>query len=149
MSKKYKYGLLLLGFVFLALLFELLKNTFTKLGDFRGYVLVGNFVLDKVNIYTDAKINTWPPFFSIVSVPIALPDNFNRYLVRFLWLSGSLLDTWKIIDYRTRLSFGAKAYHLSEFIFCQPAMYNCKIQSSMMLNEQNYHWNECILIVYY
>lgn len=106
MSRRYKLNLILFSVVAISILVELFRHTFTSLGDFRGYVLVGNLLLDGENIYSDPKINTWPPFFSIVSVPIALIDNFNRYLVRFLWLVGSLLAMFQIMNYSTQ--FGIK-----------------------------------------
>ncbi len=48
--------------------------TWTKRhGDVDGYILVGRLVLDGGHIYLDAPtINTWPPFFSLVSVPFAV-----------------------------------------------------------------------------
>ncbi len=106
MSKKYKISLSLFAIFLLAILVELLRSTFSKSGDFIGYVLVGNYVLDGENIYTDSLINTWPPFFSIVSVPIAIIDNFSQEIVRFLWLSGSLIAMYGIINYLTLLTTG-------------------------------------------
>lgn len=59
--------------------------SFKNNGDFIGYVESGNLLLKGKNIY-ESMFNTWPPAFSILSVPLALIDQFNFYLVRFLWM---------------------------------------------------------------
>ena len=104
MNRKYKFSLVLFGIVLFAVIFELFRHTFTSPGDFRIYVDAGNLVLNGDNIYTDPLLNTWPPFFSVVSVPIAIFDNFNKYLVRFFWLTGILIAMFQIMNYSTKLS---------------------------------------------
>ena len=47
--------------------------------------------MDGVNIYTDPLINTWPPFYALLCVPIAILDNFNPNLTRFIWLVCTVL----------------------------------------------------------
>ncbi len=108
MKHSHKISVIILSLIVLALVFEIARDTFTKGGDFIGYVLVGNQVLDGENIYTDPVINTWPPFFSIVSVPIALMDNFNKNLVRFLWLIISVLAIYNITGIFSRMSINRK-----------------------------------------
>lgn len=54
-------------------------------GDFIGYVNAGNLVLSQGNIYSDV-FNTWPPVFSIISVPLAIVNNFSFIFVRLLWM---------------------------------------------------------------
>ena len=106
MNKIHKIKLVILALLCLVLMYELFRDTFAKLGDFQGYVEAGNLVIEAQNIYTNPEINTWPPFFSIVSVPLALIDSLSRYLVRFIWLAGSLIAMFFIMSYTTKLSVG-------------------------------------------
>jgi glycosyl transferase family 87 len=57
-------------------------------GDFAGYLIVGDLVLAGRHIYADAPphINTWPPFFSLLCVPLALLAAPTPYLARGVWL---------------------------------------------------------------
>ena len=56
-------------------------------GDFAGYVLVGDLVLQGRHIYFDSQgANTWPPFFSLVCVPLALLAAATPYVARGFWL---------------------------------------------------------------
>ncbi|MEM9548972.1 MAG: glycosyltransferase family 87 protein, partial [Bacteroidota bacterium] len=96
-------SLVLLGFLVFGLSFEIIRDALTKGGDFEGYVLVGNLVLQGENIYSNPLINTWPPFFSISSVIIALIDNFNSQLSRFIWLTLSLLAMIRVIQITTKM----------------------------------------------
>ncbi|NBC83922.1 MAG: DUF2029 domain-containing protein [Bacteroidetes bacterium] len=101
--KHYQLSLALLGLVILVIIYAVIRNTLVVEGDFIGYVLVGNHVLHGTDIYQNAMINTWPPLFSIVSVPVAIIDNISPYLSRFLWLAASVWAMFKIIDLTTRL----------------------------------------------
>lgn len=57
-------------------------------GDFEGYLIAGDLVLAGRHIYLDAPagVNTWPPFFSLLSVPLALLATPTPYLARGFWL---------------------------------------------------------------
>jgi Glycosyltransferase family 87 len=57
-------------------------------GDFRGYLFVGDLVLKGKHIYRDSPplLNTWPPFFSVASVPLALMARPTPYLARGSWI---------------------------------------------------------------
>ena len=57
-------------------------------GDFRGYLLVGELVLSGGHIYWDAPpgINTWPPVFSLLCVPLTLLAKPSVYLARGVWI---------------------------------------------------------------
>lgn len=73
---------------FYALLLALLGYASAKIthnGDFIGYVNVGNHVIHGTNIYDD-MFNTWPPVFSILSVPLAFLDSISFVGVRIIWL---------------------------------------------------------------
>jgi hypothetical protein len=76
-------------------------------GDFAGYLLVGNLVLEGRHIYLDAppRINTWPPFFSLLCVPLALLAMPTPYLARGVWLllNAGLLVV--ILDLLARLVY--------------------------------------------
>ena len=57
-------------------------------GDFAGYLTVGELALAGRHIYHDAppSMNTWPPFFSLWCVPLALLARPTPYLARGCWL---------------------------------------------------------------
>jgi hypothetical protein len=74
--------------IFYALLLALLGYASAKIthnGDFVGYVNVGNHVINGTDIYDDI-FNTWPPVFSILSVPLAMLDSISFVGVRIIWL---------------------------------------------------------------
>lgn len=96
--KNYKVRLIILIIILLGLVFEIFKNSL-KEGDFVGYAEVGNLVIKGEYLYKNPYINTWPPFFSIACVPIAVADNFNNYLIRFIWLVLTIVALF----YSTRL----------------------------------------------
>ncbi len=60
-------------------------------GDFSGYVLVGELALQGRHIYADAPpgISTWPPFFSLLCVPLALFNRLSPTAARATWLALS------------------------------------------------------------
>jgi Glycosyltransferase family 87 len=84
MLQKERTKNIILGILLLALLFELVRSCF-RAGDFIGYINAGNLTLSGQNIYSD-YLNTWPPFFSVFSVPLALIDRIHPVLIRTLWL---------------------------------------------------------------
>ncbi|MDF1695485.1 MAG: glycosyltransferase family 87 protein [Saprospiraceae bacterium] len=112
MKKNSTFKLILLVLLFIALAFEVIRDALAKNGDFAGYVLTGNLVLDGENIYSDALINTWPPFFALVSVPIAIFDNFNLYICRFTWLSLTVLAMFFVVQFVVRMALN-KNLHFS------------------------------------
>lgn len=90
-------------------------------GDFAGYVAVGNLVLAGRHIYLEAPpgVNTWPPFFSLLCVPLALVARPTPYLARGLFILlnvGLLLLVLRLIArlvYDRELSLGAETAGLS------------------------------------
>ncbi|MFT4521987.1 MAG: hypothetical protein ACI8ZN_000926 [Bacteroidia bacterium] len=80
----------------LAFVFELIRDS-QRDGDFIGYVHAGQAVLSSTNIYAD-YLNTWPPFFSIFSVPLTLAHNFSPILIRIIWLLGIMVAWYWIIN---------------------------------------------------
>lgn len=107
-KKEFRVSLVLFSILMLGLAYELFRDTFFKTGDFTGYALVGNLVMDGEFIYNQPKINTWPPFFSLVCVPIAILDNFNYYFVRFIWLLGSTIALYYTLSITVQLAFNRK-----------------------------------------
>ena len=76
-------------------------------GDFKGYLEVGNLVLAGENIYT-TKANTWPPFFSVFCVPLALLAKLSPYVARGLWLLLSFLSYVLIMKYIAKIIYDKK-----------------------------------------
>jgi len=97
-------GLLLLAFV--ASFFVYARRP----GDFAGYVAAGEAVLDGRDIYLDTPpgTNTWPPFFSFVSVPLALLDRMSPYLVRCIWVVLIWASLAWSLDLIARLVYGKR-----------------------------------------
>lgn len=85
-----RQGLCVLLLIYL--LFELIHSPFGE-GDLVGYVISGNLVLRGENIYNH-YLNTWPPVFSVVSVPLSFLDSISPYGLRFIWLSLSIAAFW-------------------------------------------------------
>src|SRR5215475_9406159 len=53
-------------------------------GDFMGYVAAGKAILANKDIYRDTPpgVNNWPPFFSLLCVPLAPLDGLSPYVAR-------------------------------------------------------------------
>jgi Glycosyltransferase family 87 len=89
--------------------------------DFDGYLLVGDLVLHGRHIYADAPagINTWPPFFSLLCVPLALVGDVSRPLARAIWIVLNyglllvVLDLLARLLYRRPLGLHGSAARLS------------------------------------
>ncbi|HAW18867.1 MAG TPA: hypothetical protein DCX14_01675, partial [Flavobacteriales bacterium] len=92
--------LILIGII---LLYEVVRNSMRD-GDFVGYVLAGNDVLNGQYLY-GSYLNTWPPLFSIFSVVLALGDKFSPFFIRFIWLSGSVISIYFIVAETVKLIF--------------------------------------------
>lgn len=60
---------------------------------FSSYLDVGNAVLSGSDPYA-LVANTWPPFFALESVPLALVGRLSPHLALFLWQVLGLLATW-------------------------------------------------------
>jgi len=76
-------------------------------GDFAGYVLVGDLVLADHDIYRDSPpgLNTWPPFFSLLCVPLALLARPSPYLARGVWLALNFVLLWVALKSLARLVY--------------------------------------------
>src|SRR5574337_105859 len=76
-------------------------------GDFAGYVTVGELVLAGKHIYRDAPpgLNTWPPFFSLLCVPLALLARPTPLLARAVWLLLNFALLWMTLRLLARLIY--------------------------------------------
>jgi alpha-1,2-mannosyltransferase len=79
-----------------------------RLEDFDGYLLVGDLVLAGRHVYTDLPphINTWPPFFSLLCVPLALLAAPTPYLARGVWLVLNAVLLGVVLRLLGRLVYG-------------------------------------------
>ena len=82
---------------------EILRDIFRE-GDFGGYISAGKLAWNNLPIYSDFR-NTWPPFFSIVCIPLYWLNELSFVGLRFIWLiaivwSNLLIFKW-IISYFT------------------------------------------------
>lgn len=77
-------------------------------GDFDGDLVVGNLVLTGRHIYFDAArgLNTWPPFFSLLCVPLVLLAAPTPYLARGFWLLLNLALLVLVLRLIARLVYG-------------------------------------------
>jgi hypothetical protein len=84
-------------------------------GDFAGYLLVGDLALAGRHIYHDAPpgISTWPPFFSLVCVPLALLARVSLVLTRVLWLAINAVALVAVMRLALRLVYGESAPSLT------------------------------------
>lgn len=78
-----------------------------RTGDFAGYLLVGRAVLGGADIYraTPPGINTWPPFFSLICVPLALVARLSVYLATSLWLLLNYATLLVVLDLLARILY--------------------------------------------
>jgi hypothetical protein len=76
----------------LALVFELIRDS-QRIGDFNGYLIAGNNALAHKDIYSNDG-NTWPPFFTVFAIPLALGANINIVAMRLVWLIGSIVAAY-------------------------------------------------------
>jgi alpha-1,2-mannosyltransferase len=77
-------------------------------GDLVNYIFVGELVLSGSHIYKDSPpgLNTWPPLFSVLSVPLALLARPSVYLARGVWLVLNLGVLWLVLRLIARLVYG-------------------------------------------
>lgn len=67
-------------------------------GDFAGYLTVGEHILRGQHPYRSAAaFNTWPPFFNLICVPLALLARPSAYLARGLWFILNFACVWWIL----------------------------------------------------
>lgn len=76
-------------------------------GDFAGYLFVGDLVLSGRHIYLDAPVgmNTWPPFFSLFCVPLAVLAAPTPYLARGVWVLLNFACLWLVLRWLARLVY--------------------------------------------
>lgn len=77
--------------------------------DFRGYLAVGRGVLSGGDIYAvipHTNINTWPPFFSLLCVPLALLAIASPVLASSLWILLNYAALLVILRLLAKLIYG-------------------------------------------
>ena len=81
-----------------------------RTGDFAGYLLVGDLVLDggHVYVYAPACVNTWPPLFSLGCSPLALIARLSPTLARGLWVVLNYAAVLLLLDVLARLVYGKR-----------------------------------------
>ena len=114
-----------------------------RAGDFQGYINAGQLVLNGDYIYSD-YLNTWPPLFSIFSIPLTLIHNISPPLVRILWQAGSLIAMWYVVSISVRaitrksLSFylNPGELHFRELLVTIPVLLSLRYIMDNMANLQ-------------
>jgi Glycosyltransferase family 87 len=78
--------------------------------DFAGYAAVGQAFFDGRDIYLDTPVgtNTWPPFFSLTTVPLGLLDRESPYLARIVWVALTWASIFWALDLIARLIYGKR-----------------------------------------
>ena len=81
-----------------------------RTGDFAGYLLVGDLVLDGGHAYAEAPagVNTWPPLFSLLCAPLALVARLSPSLARGLWVILNYAAVLLLLDLLARLVYGRR-----------------------------------------
>lgn len=68
---------------------EVLRDIFRE-GDFGGYISAGKLAWNNLPIYSDYR-NTWPPFFSIICIPLYWLNELSYTGLRLVWLIGIIV----------------------------------------------------------
>lgn len=68
---------------------EVLRDIFRE-GDFGGYISAGKLAWNNSPIYSDYR-NTWPPFFSIICIPLYWLNELSFIGLRLVWLIGIIV----------------------------------------------------------
>src|SRR5690242_11606143 len=63
---------------------------------FSSYLDVGDAVLSGTDPYS-ITVNTWPPFFAVEAVPLALVGRISPHLALLLWQLLGLVATWGVV----------------------------------------------------
>jgi len=105
---RWKGTLVLSGMALLAIV--LFFSYVRRPGDFIGYAAAGNAVLTGADIYNDTPpgLNNWPPFFSLLCVPLALMDRVSPYFARGFWIILNYGVLLLILDMVSRLVYGRR-----------------------------------------
>ncbi len=80
----------ILSILALILIFIILRDSITTKHDFSGYIIAGKLAWERGDIYSH-YLNTWPPSFSVFSIPLYLLNSISHKALQFVWLSGFTL----------------------------------------------------------
>lgn len=128
------------------LVFSILRDTFTTKHDFSGYVIAGDLAFHHQDIYSH-HLNTWPPSFSLISIPLYLANSLHQPLIQFLWLTGFCLCfvlcikwTYELVTgIEFRLNFKnptVNSQTLNSWIFIIPMLFGFRILIEEIVNIQ-------------
>lgn len=109
-----------------------------RAGDFAGYLAVGELVLSGRHLYVGpgTEPNTWPPFFSLLCVPLALLARPTPFLARGVWLVLNFLALWwalrqvAALIYGERLRWSAQGFSLARPEMLVPFLLTYRFTSS-------------------
>ncbi|HYB61127.1 MAG TPA: glycosyltransferase family 87 protein [Methylomirabilota bacterium] len=84
--------------------------------DLRGYLAAGRAVLSRTDIYEGLPpgVNTWPPFFSLFCIPLALLDRVSDPLLRYVWGGFNLAALLLALNLVSRAVYGKGIAHGGE-----------------------------------
>ena len=102
---------------------EVLRDIFRE-GDFGGYISAGKLAWNNLPIYSDYR-NTWPPFFSIVCIPLYCLNELSFVGLRLTWLISIVFVN--LIIFRWTISY----FTPHQFVF------NIKYESGNQINLYN------------
>ena len=102
---------------------EVLRDIFRE-GDFGGYISAGKLAWNNLPIYSDYR-NTWPPFFSIVCIPLYWLNELSFVGLRLTWLISIVFVN--LIIFRWTISY----FTPHQFVF------NIKYESGNQINLYN------------
>ena len=76
-------------------------------GDMDGFIEVGELILQGKHAYADARpgINTWPPVFGLLCVPIALLARVSLPLTHVLWLGANVVVLLAVLRLLVRIVY--------------------------------------------
>ncbi|MCX8072934.1 MAG: DUF2029 domain-containing protein [Candidatus Binatia bacterium] len=78
-------------------------------GDFAGYLRAGELVLAGQDPYRSTGVNnTWPPFFSVLCVPLAVLARPTAYLARCVWFVLNFTALWWVAAMSAELVYGRR-----------------------------------------
>ncbi len=100
---------LVLGALFVAFIASCIVYPRRKV-DLGAYVAVGTAFFDGRDIYLDTPVgtNTWPPFFSMAAVPLALLDRVSPFLPRIIWVVLTWASILWALDVIARMIYGKR-----------------------------------------
>src|SRR5262245_23124112 len=89
--------------LFIAILFSFIL--IRRGGDLAWYLIMGRKVLDGQWAYYDPMTTKWPPFFTVICVPLALLASPTVYLARAVWLALNYVALFVVLAFIARFVY--------------------------------------------